>query len=102
MQSVTFNIEKWTLKDFQCGVPQKSILGLFLFLIHINNPASIYKHTLPIFFAGDSNLLLEGDNFFKKLTKIHISTWLKVNWLSLNTGKTQFMIFESKISKMNI
>ena len=56
---------------------------------------------MPIFFADDSNLFLEGNNLNAMQSRLNeelenISTWLKVNRLSLNIGKTQFMIFTRK------
>ena len=101
MQSVTYDNEKSVLKELQCGVPQGSILGPHLFLIYINDLALICQHTMPIFFADDSNLFLEGNNLNAVQRRLNeelenISTWLKVNRLSLNIGKTQLMIFTRK------
>ena len=101
MQSVTYDNEKSVLKELQCGVPQGSILGPLLFLIDINYLALICQYTMPIFFADDSNLFLEGNKLNAIRSRLNeelenISTWLKVNRLSLNIGKTQFMIFTRK------
>ena len=56
---------------------------------------------MPIFFADDSNLFLEGNNLNAIQSRLNeelenISTWLIVNRVSLNIGKTQFMIFTRK------
>ena len=88
MQSVTYDNEKSGLKELQCGVPQGSILGPLLFLIYINDLALICQHTMPIFFADDSNLFLEGNNLNAIQSRLNeelenISTWLQVNRLSL-------------------
>ena len=59
-QYVTYNGEISDMQIIKCGVPQGSILGPLLFLIYINDLANVCKYTMPIFFADDSNLFLNG------------------------------------------
>ena len=100
-QFVTYNGESSERKKVKCGVPQGSILGPLLFLIYINDLADVCKCSLPILFADDTNLFQHGTDlsvieceFNKELADI--STWLKVNKLSLNIKKTHYMIFTRK------
>ena len=56
---------------------------------------------MPIFFADDSNLFVNGTDLKAMESQLNVdlcsvSTWLKVNKLSLNIDKTQFMIFSRK------
>ena len=100
-QFVTYNGMKSQNQVIKCGVPQGSILGPLLFLIYINDLATVCKNTFPIFFADDSNLFISGrdsDLIMKTLNEElkEISLWLKANKLSLNIKKTHFMIFYSK------
>ena len=83
------------------GVPQGSVLGTLLFLMHIN-----LKFSRVLHFADDTNLL-PPDNSLKKINK-HINqdlkvltTWLRANKISLNTSKTKTLLFRPK-SKRNI
>ena len=109
-QFVTYNGAKSKLKVINCGVPQGSILGPLLFLIYINDLVSVCKSTMPIMFADDTSLFASGtdihvieDTINKELS--NISTWLKVNRLSLNVKKTHFMMFTNKrysIAKIEI
>ena len=53
---------------------------------------------MPIFFADDSNLFINGKDASKIELELNeelsnIASWLKINKLSLNVDKTQFMIF---------
>src|ERR1043165_8843812 len=75
------------------GVPQGSNLVLLLFLIYINDVASVSSDLYFILFADDTNLvysnaspeaLMEIVN--KDLTKIN--NWFNANKLTLNTDKT--------------
>ena len=88
------------------GVPQGSVLGPLLFLIYINDLNQAIKFSRVHHFADDTNLLLV-DNSLKKVNK-HINhdlklftAWLRANRISLNTSKTEILLFRPK-SKRNI
>ena len=103
-QFVTYNGVSSSVKTVKCGVPQGSILGPLLFLIYINDLVNVCSHCLPILFADDTNLFVSGVDMShiseivsKELAEL--SQWLKVNKLSLNLKKTQYMIFSRRKSK---
>ena len=84
----------------QCGVPQGSILGPLLFLLYIND-LPLSSNFLPIIFADDTNLFLSGKSPKKCLESINaelvkINNWVISNRLSLNTEKTNFIIFSKR------
>ena len=98
---VTYNGVKSKTQLIRCGVPQGSILGPLLFLIYINALANVCKYTMPISFADDSNLFLNGKSLKDIEQKINselaeIAGWLKVNKLTLNVDKTVCMVFTTR------
>ena len=88
------------------GVAQGSALGPLLFLIYIKDLNQAIKLSRVHHFADGANLLFL-DNCLKKLNK-HINhdlklltTWLRASRISLNTSKTEILLFRPK-SKRNI
>ncbi|KAK1898792.1 putative RNA-directed DNA polymerase from transposon X-element [Dissostichus eleginoides] len=84
-----------------CGVPQGSILGPLLFLIYANDMSSACDCNLFLF-ADDSALLVSGKNKLQVEKTLsselgRICTWLADNKLSLHLGKTESILFGSKI-----
>ena len=104
-QFVTYNYVSSDTKTIECGVPQGSILGPLLFLIYINDLANICQYTMPILFADDSYLFINGTDVRKIELELNeelrnIASWLKINKLSLNVNKTQYMVFTRKLNKI--
>ena len=100
-QFVTYNGISSGQKTVKCGVPQGSILGPLLFLLYINDLYHVCNNLIPILFADDTNLFFSGSDPKELESEInteldHISTWLRVNKLSLNVQKTHFVVFSRK------
>ena len=94
-----------TILDIENGAPQGSILGPLLFLIYINDLPSCLKHSTPVFYADDSNLLISDTNCETLIRKgnedlANVQNWLISNKLALNVGKTQAIIFRTPNTKI--
>ena len=98
-QYVLLNDINSTIFPIKCGVPQGSIMGPLLFILFISDIINISKLTKFIMFADDTHFFLTNltklyENVNIELTKIF--KWFKINQLSLNIKKINFIIFINK------
>ena len=83
-------------------VPQGSILGPLLFLVHINDLPKATEHkAIPILFADETSILITSPNNIQFQSDLYIAfgqlnKWFKTNLLSLNFDKTYFIQFTNK------
>ena len=106
-QYVIFNKTESEYKDISCGVPQGSILGPLLFILYINDFEHVSDMIKPILFADDTSLFHSHICFNTLIQEVNIqlhkfSTWFNTYKLSLNTKKSNFIIFTPNGKKYNI
>ena len=83
--------------EVKSGVPQGSILGPTLFSVYVNDIPKISKFNARLF--ADDTVLTMSDRDLQNLNKTanaevkKIKNWLSSNKLTLNHGKTNFMLF---------
>ena len=88
-------------RSVSCGVPQGSNLGPLLFLIYINDLPNCLSTASPRMFADDTNVSLASSTLHELENVLNqelqnLNIWLKVNKLSLNIAKTEYMIIGSR------
>ena len=85
-------------------VPQGSTLGPLLLLLYINDSNSVFNKAITIHFADDTYLsyaskYLAQLNAQWIMNQKKLAEWLRFNKISLNSGKSEFVIFRSKTKK---
>jgi hypothetical protein len=100
-QFVTINNEFSNVLQIRTGVPQGSILGPLLFILYINDLVNVNNDVQLLMFADDTNMLMCDNNINSleiraNLVLRDVSQWFKLNKLSLNVKKCNFMIFTTK------
>ena len=84
-------------KKVTCGIPQGSCLGPLLFIIYLNDLEECLQSSRASIYADDTSLTIASSNSVKLVDDAHrellnISEWIRVNKLSPNPKKTEFMI----------
>ena len=105
-QYVYFKGKKSDIKKISYGVPQGSILGPLLFILYINDFASVSVKLFYVLFADNTNIFLNGKDINKLVEIIQselfkLCNWLQMNKLTLNLPKTHFMVFHRAKRKLN-
>ena len=101
-QYVSLNNVTSSLKEVTYGVPQRSVLGPLLFLVYTNDLPNCSIDP-PRLYADDTCLILHGHSLqnlelnCNKALK-HVSVWMKVSKLTVNTSKSQVIVLFPKSS----
>ena len=84
--------------EVSCGVPQGSVPGPLLFLLHVNDMHKCSDKLKFYLFADDTNILYADKNMKALESTVNIELrnlydWLTASKLTLNIKKSNFVIF---------
>ena len=91
------------------GIPQGSCLGPLLFVIYLNDLENCLKFSKATIYADDTNVTIASEDIEKLVFEaqqelLNLSEWLRINELSPNPAKTEYMIIghSRKVNTLNI
>ena len=104
-QYVSINGYGSNLADVKFGVPQRSVLGPLLFLIHINDLNQALKFCKVHHHVDDTDLIQFRKsgyrlNKYVNLDLKNITYWLNANRISLDLKKTELVVFKHQRKKL--
>jgi hypothetical protein len=99
-QFVQYKESKSSTHTIPCGVPQGSVLGPLLFIVYTNDLPNCLTHSKAILFADDTTISFTSDDIpilfkYVNFDLESLSEWFRANKLSLNIGKTNYVIFRT-------
>ena len=85
------------MKSIVTGVPQREILGPFLFVLYINNLPSTCETSKLSLFADDTSVCNMNKNWKNEITDDiqRLTSWFKRNKLTVNTEKCESIGFQN-------
>lgn len=100
-QLTRIGISESSKHAINCGIPQGSILGPLLFLIYVNDITDLKLYGNITLYADDTSLFYYGlsisDIIKQAQTDLDtLSKWFINNLLTINTNKTNYIIFTNK------
>ena len=96
-QFCTLNGNKSKQRKVTCGIPQGSCLGPLLFIIYLNDFENSLQYSRASIYADDTNVTIASDDIQRMIDNasqemLNLSEWMRINKLSPNPQKTEFMI----------
>ena len=96
-QFCTLNGNKSRTRKVTCGIPQGSYLGPFLFIIHLNDCKNSLQYLKASIYADNTNVTIASNDINTLINDAqqelrNISEWMRINKLSPNPQKTEFMV----------
>ena len=102
-QFCSLNCVKTKPRKLPCGIPQGSCLGPLLFIIYLNDFERCLQFSRANIYADDTAITIASNNIVKMTVGAHkelanIAESMRVNKLSPNPQKTEFMVIGHPLS----
>ena len=99
-QFVQYKETKATTHMVPCGVPQGSVLGPLLFIMYTNDLPNCLTHSKAILFTDDTTVYSTSEDIPTLFNNVNLdldslTEWFRSNKLSLNVGKTNYVVFKN-------
>ena len=96
-QYCSLNGHRSGTKVITCGIPQGSCLGPLLFILYLNDFEKLLQNSKASIYADDTHTTIVSNNIEKLVSDaqqelLNLSEWMRINKLSPNPQKTEYMV----------